>query len=300
MFIDVCTCIVEVGLSECCFWHSPDFTSFNRRSKSSSIRPTNPSTHTPSNMITPPYNKVGRSEAPLEVLHAITRCPLDRPVQQQSLWAIHYCCLHDATQRRLLTGGGGLPSSPSSEQQQQQQRGKVEKKVANPLIRVLAVLLVVRPHEIATAKAEQSQAEALQELAGVASTANVRQRDVVNTAASGTSQKSDKSGGADKHKKKRTVRKMQHQINNTACIFILIPFSIWYDFLWTIKKLTFMLYLLLCLDIVIHNDIFHIPLPFSPLISRQKSSCAIPFPETWCSRLKCTLTPPLRYAYVFG
>jgi hypothetical protein len=107
----------------------------------------------------------------------------------------------------LLTGGGGLPSSSSEQQQQhqQQQRGKVEKKVANPLVRVLAVLLVVRPHEIATAKAEQTQAEALQELAGVASTANVRQRDVVNTAASGASQKSDKPG-AEKHKKKRTVR----------------------------------------------------------------------------------------------
>jgi len=46
--------------------------------------------------------ELGKAETVDECLLAIGQSPNDRPLQQQALWAIHYCCLHTTIRTRLM------------------------------------------------------------------------------------------------------------------------------------------------------------------------------------------------------
>jgi len=78
--------------------------------------------------------ELGRRLVVDQVLECFARCPNDRPVQQQAIWAIHYCCSHSATKARLL---GKQTASLEGEAPQKR-----------PLVRLLAVLLVSKPQEL--------------------------------------------------------------------------------------------------------------------------------------------------------
>jgi len=137
--------------------------------------------------------ELGRKEVVDECLEVFSRCPDDRTVQQQAVWAVHYCCLRKATKRRLLgmqdssgadsfNSGSSGQASPSGSSlgrgsfvksgsiRQSGQFGGSAKSGGGgaasaqfhpDLVRLLSVLIVLKPQELMVLERERSDATAL-------------------------------------------------------------------------------------------------------------------------------------------
>jgi len=84
--------------------------------------------------------ELGKAETVDECLLAIGQSPNDRPLQQQALWAIHYCCLHTTIRTRLM----GPQEEKGKGNKSDDQAKTPKKQQPNNLVRILAVLIVLR------------------------------------------------------------------------------------------------------------------------------------------------------------